>query len=101
MAIKVGFFEDQKPEHYVEGPFVLVFASGYRVEMENKNGPCSVMPNQKVMNFIRENGYEYNKSCSNVTDSSPSFIEVRELCDFLNRSVMIGTLKLHEKEEEN
>jgi len=55
MAIRVRYFEDAKPEHYVEGPFVMVDLLGsWRIEMRNDNAICSTVPKGDYWDWAQE-----------------------------------------------
>jgi len=90
MAIRVGYFEDQKPEHYIEGPFVMVYAHGWRVECRGP-GRCSVLPlNTAYESFVRKIAPE----CLSVgllflTNTSDTETRIEQTVDRLNKAYML------------
>ncbi len=58
MAIRVQYWENQKPEHYIEGPFVMnqttSLGSGWRVEVERKNHKCSILPDVTIYELLNK-----------------------------------------------
>lgn len=56
MAKLVGYFEDAKPEHYSEGPFVMVamLDGTVRIEMENKDAKTSTRPKDEYLEWAYE-----------------------------------------------
>ncbi len=84
MAQRVGYFEDDV--EYKEGPFVMVEASGWRIEVELKEHHCPVLPDTSIYKLLEANGYDPYKT--NDTQKA------EEKVDFLNRKVKEGIIML-------
>jgi hypothetical protein len=89
MAQEVGWGEDNVV--FEEGPFVVVNAGGYRIEVEQKEHHCPVLPDQSIYN-LRFNHlncpkkYKYN----NIEDA-------KKVVDILNGMVRSGHIVLEGK----
>jgi hypothetical protein len=83
MAIRVGYFQNTK-DCYSEGPFVMVNANGWRIEVGCAEMHCPTLPDNSVYAFLRDRGLPDYK-----TDDEA-------LCecvvDYLNAKVKDGTL---------
>jgi hypothetical protein len=86
MAQRVGYFQDTK-DCYSEGPFVMVNACGWRVEVGNKDMKCPCLPDSSIYGFLREKHLPDGK-----TDD-----EALAVCvvDYLNAKVKDGTLVIN------
>lgn len=84
MAIEVRYFEDTD-ECYTEGPFVLVNASGYRIESGSKGMKCPTLPDCSIYGFLRDRGLPDCKY--NDRDLAVCIV------DFLNAKTRDGTLE--------
>ena len=83
MAQEVGYFENFPV--FEEGPFVIVNANGYRIEVERKNHKCPVLPHNSVSDILwGELGYKGKTGREHAA----------ELCDKLNQMVKDGRIVL-------
>lgn len=83
MAVKVGYYEDTN-ECYSEGPFVIVYANGWRIEAGHKGMKCPSLPCHTVIKFIKGLGIPVKKYHSEEEASS--------VCDTLNQLVKDGSI---------
>jgi hypothetical protein len=81
MAVRVKYFENTR-DCYSEGPFVMVNACGWRVEVDYSQG-CPALPDNSIYYFIRENG---------LPDGKHEEALCASIVDFLNAKVKDGTL---------
>lgn len=84
MAQEVSYFENN-PE-YKEGPFVMVCANGWRVEVELKGHHCPVLPDSSIYELLARNGFNPAKEVSRV-------LAARKV-DWLNKMVAVGKIVL-------
>ncbi len=89
MAQFVGYFEDDVT--YTEGPFVVVNANGYRIEVENKKSEkkCPCLPPLDIYTLCEL----YNKTCHKNDDHTI----IAATVDWLNQQVKDGVIVLNEK----
>lgn len=87
MAQIVGYFENFV--EYTEGPFVLVNANGWRIEVELKGHYCPVLPDVSIYNTREKLGWPLGK-----TDD---FKKAERVCNELNAMVKRGEIVLHPK----
>lgn len=83
MAIKVGYFQDTK-DCYSEGPFVMVNASGWRIECGSKDMKCPALPDSSIYGFLREKGLPDSKTDDEALCAC--------VVDYLNAKIRDGTL---------
>ncbi len=83
MAIEVGYFKNTT-ECYSEGPFVMVEASGWRVEVWYRDSKCPSLPDPSIYAFLRHHGLPDSKS----DDRDRAVL----IIDFLNRKAKSGEL---------
>ncbi len=87
MAIRVQYWENNKPEHYIEGPFVMVnplgFKDGWRIEVERKNHKCSVLPDSTIYALL-DNKYR--------TAFNSAEHKIAASVDWLNMQYKIGNI---------
>ena len=84
MAQVVGWFENDVK--FTEGPFVIVNANGWRIEVELVGHHCPVLPSISVIKIAKRlglHGKTYNKELAAV------------VCDSLNTKVQAGEIILH------
>lgn len=86
MAQKVGYCENDI--EYEDGPFVMVWASGYRIEVCLPGHHCPVLPHLDVYRFLEANGYESQKSLDKGI--------IATSVDWLNLQVLEGTITLQD-----
>lgn len=84
MAQLVGYFEDNVK--YTEGPFVVVSAGGYRIEVELKEHHCPVLPDLSVYALLQRNGFNPHKE--------NRIEEAEKKVDWLNQQVREGKIVL-------
>lgn len=60
MAQRVGYFEDDVL--YAEGPFVMVNANGWRVEVEMPGHHCPVLPDTSIYELRSQLGWPAGKT---------------------------------------
>lgn len=83
MAIRVGYFQNTT-ECYSEGPFVMVNAGGWRIEVGNKNMKCPTLPDCSIYGFLREQGLPDRKTDDEALCAC--------IVDYLNAKFKDGTL---------
>ena len=83
MAQRVGYFQDTT-ECYSEGPFVMVNAGGWRVEVGNKDMKCPTLPDCSIYGFLREQHLPDGKTDDEALAAC--------IVDYLNAKVKDGTL---------
>lgn len=89
MAQVVGYFEDfateeRRNEAYSEGPFVLVNASGWRIEAEITGSKCPVMIEPSIFGIKEQLGWGYGKMVNRE--------EAERICDALNAMTKTGQI---------
>lgn len=88
MAIRVGYFENTD-SCYTEGPFVMVMAGSWRIEVGRAGTKCPILPDLSIRAFLQNKGLP----------DSPLFGD-EDLCacvvDYLNAKVKDGTLSTHD-----
>lgn len=89
MARIVGYFEDfetpeREAEAFSEGPFVLVNARGWRIEVQSEGSKCPVLPDLSIYKLKEELGWPVGK-----TDDRDL---AERVCDDLNRMVREGDI---------
>lgn len=86
MAQQVGYYENNV--EFTEGPFVIVNAGGWRIEVELKEHHCPVLPDSSIYRLCGDRlGHPLTKL---------HFYESAvELCDWLNQEVERGTIVLN------
>lgn len=92
MAIRVGYWQNNKAEEnnmYSEGPFVMVNASGWRIEVEYKGQHCPALPDISIYAFLKDKGLTSDKTDDEALCAC--------LVDYLNAKVKDGTLVLDPK----
>lgn len=97
MAIRVGYWENNKVVEYKtkennmysEGPFVMVNASGWRIEVEYKGQHCPALPDSSIYAFLKDKGLTSDKTDDEALCAC--------LVDYLNAKVKDGTLVLDPK----
>lgn len=87
MAQDVGYYENNVT--FVEGPFVVVFANGYRIEVELKGAKCPVLPDDSIYHYCKNN----HLACHKEQGREP----IARTVDILNQKVRDGQIVLHEK----
>lgn len=87
MAIEVRYFEDTD-ECYTEGPFVIVNASGYRIECGAKGMKCPTLPDISIYAFLREQGLPDRKTKDKALATC--------IVDYLNAKVKDKTLTVNQ-----
>lgn len=80
--------EEEAMEAYKEGPFVLVCANGWRLEVEMKGSKCPALPDSSIYNLLDNHCLSHDKTNNKK--------EAEAVCDWLNTAVKIGWIKLHE-----
>lgn len=86
MAVEVKYFEGTKENPidrnvFREGPFVIVWTTGYRIEVDNPNGYCSCLPDRSIYDLRESLGYELGKGTKE---------RISVICDHLNSLVKSG-----------
>lgn len=87
MAIRVGYFENTT-ECYSEGPFVMVNASGWRIEVGNKDMKCPTLPDISIYAFLRDKGLPDSKTDDEALCAC--------IVDYLNAKVKDKTLVVNQ-----
>ena len=87
MAQEVPYYADNIT--YEEGPFVLVYAGGYRIEAELKGHHCPVLPDVSILHLIEA---QFGDSCK-----SDNKQEIARRVDWLNEMVRAGEVVLRGK----
>ncbi|RLC65869.1 MAG: hypothetical protein DRI48_06015 [Chloroflexi bacterium] len=86
MAQQVGYFEDNVD--YAEGPFVIVFINGWRIEVQQDGCKCPVLPDGSI--------YVLRKKVFGRDWKMSSREEAERVCDYLNSLVSQGEItKVH------
>ena len=87
MAQVIGFSEDNVT--FTEGPFVISnpLGNGWRIEVELKEHPCPVLPENSIYDFIQRHGFSVGKF------REQSQAEV--VCDWLNGQVREHNIRLN------
>jgi hypothetical protein len=83
MAKRVGFFENTDA-CYEEGPFVMVMANGWRVEVGEKGMKCPILPDMSIYGFRRDRGVPDGK----LNDDH----RMECVVNYLNAKVKDGTI---------
>ncbi len=83
MAVRVGYFQDTN-DCYTEGPFVMVNASGWRIEVGHKDMKCPTLPDCSIYGFLREKGLPDGKTDDEALCAC--------IVDYLNTKWHDGTL---------
>lgn len=82
MAVRVGYFQNTR-DCYSEGPFVMVNANGWRIEVDCSSD-APTLPDNSIYYFIKDKGLPSGK------------FDDEALCacivDYLNAKVKDGTL---------
>jgi len=84
MTQTVGYFENNVT--YMEGPFVMVNANGYRIEAELKGHYCPVLPDVSIYLMLEK---EKDKAPGKAPDTV-----IAPLVDWLNEQVKKGRIIL-------
>lgn len=84
MAQVVGYFRDNVT--YTEGPFVIVYAGGWRIEVEQKDKIHPVMTSLSIDRIIKRLGIPYGKTRDQELAAT--------VCDSLNAMVRAGEIIL-------
>lgn len=87
MAQIVGYFENNVT--FTEGPFVLVYINGWRIEAEHLMADCPVLPDSSIYEIKNGLGWTAGK-----TEDKALAIKV---CDELNKMVVRGEIVLDGK----
>lgn len=100
MAIRVGYFENTT-DCYSEGPFVMVNASGWRIEVGNKDMKCPTLPDISIYAFLRDKGLPDSKTddealCACIVDYLNAKIKDKTL---VNNQYGYPIWELHEINE--
>ena len=87
----MSYFEDfetvaQREEAFREGPFVVVWINGFRIEAEYRGHHCPVLPMVSIYKFLEHEGMQAHK-----TDDRK---KIEESVDLLNQKVKEGVIKL-------
>ena len=85
MAQVVGYSE--KNPVYQEGPFVIVNANGWRIEVELKGFHCPVLPATSIYEIMKRHGFS-----GKTNDKEKAAL----VCDALNGMVRTGQIVLHD-----
>jgi hypothetical protein len=85
MAQEVGYFENHVK--YTEGPFVIVDANGWRIEVELKEYHCPVLPEDTIYQLCKEKLGRRLAKFDHKSDAAT-------LCDWLNQEVRQGSIVL-------
>jgi len=88
MAIRVRYWQNTS-DCYSEGPFVMVNASGWRIEVEYKGQRCPALPDSSIYAFLKEKGLPDSKTDDEALCAC--------LVDYLNAKVKDGSLTLDPK----
>ena len=83
MAKVQKFYEDNKPDHYKEGPFVMCECNGYRIEVQNPLKTHSTIPGYEVFEYIVSSLGGYFKGDEDI---------ISEKVDHLNKMVSEGKI---------
>lgn len=82
MAQKVGYFENNVT--FKEGPFVLVDAGGWRIEVKLRGHHCPVLPHSSIYPIKERLGWPLGK----INDT----VRATLVCDKLNEMVRAGKI---------
>ncbi len=85
MAQMVGYSENNVV--FTEGPFVVVYAGGYRIEVEQKGHHCPVLPHSSI--------YEIERRCG-LNGKTLHQEQAVKVCDLLNKMVEMKEIVLVE-----
>ena len=89
MAKVVGYYENNKPEHYEEGNWVLVQMPGgnddYRLECLNTCSPCSGFPLGAASLYL----YDLARQLFRMPVPRGPRQAIEPMADFLNRNRLI------------
>lgn len=86
MAIRVGYFENTT-DCYKEGPFVMVNASGWRIECGYNGAKCPTLPDSSIYGFLRDVGLPDRKTDDEALAAC--------IVDYLNAKVKDKTIVLN------
>lgn len=81
MAVRVPYFENTT-DCYQEGPFVMVNAGGWRIEVEYEGAKCPALPDLSIYGFLKEKGLPFDKT------NDTALMEC--VIDYLNKIVKEG-----------
>jgi hypothetical protein len=84
MAQVVGYFQDNVA--FTEGPFVIVYAGGWRIEVEQKKINHPIMTSLSIDRHIKRLGIPHGKT--------KDMDLARSVCDGLNAMVRAGEIVL-------
>ena len=87
MAQDVGYYDNDVT--FTEGPFVVVYVNGYRIEVEQKGSRCPVLPDKSVYGYCERQKFFCHKMQERKL--------IAETVDVLNQMVRGGKITLHEK----
>ena len=68
---------------YTEGPFVIVFVAGWRIECDLLGSDCPVLPDGTIYTIMRENKLDGKSNNREL---------VADVCDKLNSMVASGAI---------
>lgn len=83
MAQVVRYFEDNVT--FKEGPFVIVNACGWRIEVEHPGGKCPILPDISIYHWYKDN---FGKHMGKFPID-----EAEKICDTLN--ILVKTRKIY------
>lgn len=86
MAQEVGYFEDNVV--FTDGPFVIVEATGWRIEAELKGHRCPALPDTSIFRVEEKLGM-YGKTHNRKL--------AERVCDLLNKMVQRGDIVLNDR----
>lgn len=91
MAIEIGYWSDFKNEEerqkaFQEGPFVIVYAGGWRVEVDWEKVNHPILPDSSIYNLQQKWGYDQGKFPWSEKQKAVAF------CDLLNKEVKNGSI---------
>ncbi len=84
MAQVVGYFQNNVV--FTEGPFVIVYVGGWRIEVEQKEKNHSTMTSISIDGIIKGLGMQYGKTRDQELAAT--------VCDRLNQMVRVGEIVL-------
>lgn len=87
MAQIVGYWQDNV--EFEEGPFVMVHAGGWRIEVEVKNHKCPCLPELSIYNLLDAHSRRIYKTGSSALAA--------QTVDWLNEQVRAGKIVLQGK----
>lgn len=82
MAKRVKYYQNNEPEMYAEGPFVMTDANGWRIEVGCDLTNCPIIPDSSIYDLLHQNSMRVDKS------SDPEVIA--KSVDWLNDQVRGG-----------